>query len=167
METTEQDRFVSDVVREIGRDVIAEIAPQELPLYRANSEAFLEQSRRRRSQPGAGKDDLLGFGSGEAVAFLTPAVLAVLIEVVSYLAAEAKKTFKEEGAGVVNDTVRRLFKGLRSGENAPEPPALSAEQLAQVRRIVLLQAGKLNLSSERSKILADAVIGRLAVQGVR
>jgi hypothetical protein len=43
----------------------------------------------------AGKDEVLGFGLAEAATFLTPLVLAVITEVVKFLAEEVKQSLKD------------------------------------------------------------------------
>jgi len=66
----------NQLVADLARDMVAEIAPQELPTFRAQSEAYFKDPERALKGQ-AGKDDMLGFGVGAAVTFLTPVVLAV------------------------------------------------------------------------------------------
>ena len=64
------------LVTEVARDVLAEIAPQEVPIFAAASRAYfadpasaLEQSR--------SKENILGFGTEAAAVLFTPAVLII------------------------------------------------------------------------------------------
>jgi len=71
-----QDQLVS----ELARNLVANTAPQELPLFRPVSEAyFKDPDGTLKGQPG--KDETLGFGVGEAATFITPIVLAVMTDV--------------------------------------------------------------------------------------
>ncbi len=83
------DSTHNQLVIDLGRDLISRIAPQEIPIFRANSEAYFKDPQKTLSAR-AGKDETLGFGIGEAAAFLTPVVLAVTTEVIKFLAEEVK-----------------------------------------------------------------------------
>ena len=117
MAKNDQDTLMLD----LARDVVAQTAPQELPLFQATSAAFIENPPRRGKQG----EDLLGFGVGEAAVFVTPVVLAIAKEVIAYLIEEAKKTLKTESAAAVNAYIRGLFKhGKPTGSTAaPTSPA--------------------------------------------
>jgi hypothetical protein len=142
----------NELIADLTRDVIAHKAPQELPLFRALCEAYFERPDKVLAcRPP--KDDMLGFGVGEVVTYLTPVALAVVTEVLKYL-----------GEQVASDAVKRLFKKFRSAEQAgpQSPPPLSQEQMIRIRQIVLERARQLRLSEDQSGVLADAVISSLA-----
>jgi hypothetical protein len=87
----DQQALISD----ISRSVVAEISPAEIPLFRYQSDAFF-QSGGQGVAIEQGKDDVLGFGSGETVTLLTPFVLPVVTEVVAYMANALKESLKSE-----------------------------------------------------------------------
>jgi hypothetical protein len=108
---------------------------------------------------------MLGFGTGEVVTLLTPITLAVTTEVISFLSEEIKKTIKDESANIVSVSVKALFKKFRP-EEKPEkqlPPPLTGEQLARVREIALKKARQLKLSERNARLLADSLVGSLAL----
>jgi hypothetical protein len=158
------DSTYNQLVSEVARDLITQIAPQELPLIRATSEAFFKDPDKVLSTR-SGKDDMLGFGTGEVVTLLTPITLAVTTEVISFLSEEIKKTIKDESANIVSVSVKALFKKFRP-EEKPEkqlPPPLTGEQLARVREIALKKARQLKLSERNARLLADSLVGSLAL----
>jgi hypothetical protein len=63
--------------------------------------------------------------------------------------------------------VKRAFKPLRAATEGTEPaaatPELTDKQLEQVRTIALEKARQLGLPANQAELLADAVIGELAV----
>ncbi|HLO34403.1 MAG TPA: hypothetical protein VK249_34980, partial [Anaerolineales bacterium] len=75
---------------------------------------------------------------------------------------QVKKTTQEQSSTLIDEIVKKMFKKFRSEEKT-EPPPLTAEQLAQVRKVALKKARELKLSEERAKLLADAVVGSLAI----
>ncbi len=152
-----------DLITELARDVVSQIAPQELPLFRANSEAYFKDPE-KVLQSQAAKDEMLGFGAGDAVVLLTPIVLATLDEVVKFVVEEVKKSVQGEGAARIQQAIKALFKKFRQPEadDKKKPAPLTPEQLVQVRRIAFNKARQLKLSEERAKLLADAVVGSLA-----
>jgi hypothetical protein len=74
---------------------------------------------------------------------------------------------RSEAPGVVSDLVKRAFKPLRAASARAEPaaaaPELTDKQLQQVRTIALEKATQLGLPGTQAELLADAVIGELAV----
>lgn len=163
------EKVDNEIISEAARTVVAVMAPQELPLFRANSEAYFKNPE-KALQNRSGKDEMLGFGVGEVIAFLTPVVLAVISDVAAYLYEEVKKAAQAESAGWINATVGSMFAKLRPGQKTPaetnnkqKPARLTPEQLAQVREIVIGKASQLKLSDERAGILADTIVGGLAL----
>jgi hypothetical protein len=152
--------------------VIAEVAPQELPLVTPISTAYFadaEDTLRRRTN----KDEPLGFGvPADAAQLLTPIVLAVTTQVVTFLAEEIRKSVNAETPELIDDLVKRLFKKLRptntetptiESEAMASQPTLSRRQLTQVREIALEKGRQLGLTSSKAELLADSLVGGLAV----
>jgi hypothetical protein len=188
------------LVEALAKDLVAQIAPQELPLFRATSQAYFQNSNRlfKDQEP---KDEMLGFGVGESVTLLTPFILSILVEIVKYLSNEFASTVKTEGASYLNEMVKQSFQkfrrqppltndveevsgtagvdqqetalsrpGVTSTEpsgfpspDAPAPPSLTKEQLNQIYEVALQKARDLKLSESRATLLADSVIGTLAL----
>jgi hypothetical protein len=152
------------LVANVARDVVSQMAPQELPLFRATSEAYFKDPH-KTLQTQSGKDEMLGFGTGEAVSFLTPIALAVMGEVIKYLFEQVKLATKAESAAWISDMVKAMFKKLTPTGKAAQskPAALTPEQLSQVRQIVIRKARQLKLPDDKARTLADTVIGGLAI----
>ena len=108
----------TDLIIEVARGMVAETAPEELPLYGTTSAAY-RRDPDRAVRPDSSGDDLLGFG--DAVAFaVAPVALAMTTEVVRFLGDEVRKALKEQGATAVSAAIRRLFGrlGLASGSGS-------------------------------------------------
>jgi hypothetical protein len=190
------------LVAVLAREMVVQVAPQELPLFRATSQAYF-QNPNKLFQGQSPKDEMLGFGAGGAVTLLTPFILSILTEVVKYLASEFASTLKSEGAGYINEMVKASFQkfrrqpqaeaaatgevdadgggdqikpvpienaadsqtqgGLAQGSVAPGEGGLSKEQLAQIYEIALKKARELKLSESKATLLADSVVGSLAL----
>jgi len=117
---------------------------------------------------------MLGFGLGDAVELLTPAALAIVSSVLTFLVAEMTKATKAESASLIQERVRQLFKKFQPSVNNPANNAavnqqgkqrlhLTTEQLTQIRAIALKQAQQMKLSETRAKMLADAIVGSLVI----
>jgi len=156
-----ENSMIEQLVGDLSRDLVTQVAPQELPLFRANSEVFFrnpdELAANRTS-----KDDMLGFGDGGIVVLITPVVLMVTQQVVMFVMEQAKKSAQEQGSTLIDESVKKMFKKFRP-EDGKKPSPLTAEQLAQVRKVALKKAQELKLSDERAKLLADALVGSLAI----
>ena len=160
------DKTEAQLIAELARDLISQTVPQELPLFRANSEAFFTNPEKLLAGQ-KGKEEMLGFGVGEAITMMSPAILMITSEIVKFLIEELKKTVKDESSALVSETVKKMFKKFRPEENKENSPApLTPEQLAQVRELALKKARHLKLSDARCKLLADALVGSLATAAV-
>lgn len=154
MTGSDQNQLITDVVR----DIIVQTAPEELPLFRATSTAYFKNADRVLKGQ-VSKDELLGFGAGEAVSLLTPYVFVVVTEVVRFVIVEVQKSVATESADLISDIVKKLFKRVRPEENNLLP--LTSAQLAQVYKVAYESARRLNLSNDRARLLADAIKGSM------
>ncbi|HWY42699.1 MAG TPA: hypothetical protein VNX66_04340 [Candidatus Sulfotelmatobacter sp.] len=156
MSSSEFDQLAA----EIGRDIVARAAPQELPLYRSVSAAYL-QSPSDVSGESIHKEEILGFGVAEAVTYITPVALPVLSSVLTFLAGELKSSIHDQH--LIGDTLKKLF-----SKNKPSVPQISSEvlltrdQLERVRKLAFEKARELNLKSKEASLLADSIVGSLA-----
>ncbi|MGW5202890.1 hypothetical protein [Streptomyces spiralis] len=135
--------------------MVAEIAPEELPLVEG-LRRFDDDTVIGRLRRGDRSDDPLGFGLGEVTTLLTPVVWLSLDEVARRMVGSAidgaTKSAKRK--------LRRIFR--RSGEPLTVP-ALTRNQLSEVRRSVMESAVRSGVERRLSEGLADAVVVRLAL----
>jgi hypothetical protein len=151
-----------ELIAELARDVVTTTAPDELPLFRATSEAFLNSPESVMRRVGA-RDETLGFGADAFVA-LTPFALAVASTVVTFLAQQARAVAQETAGEAVRDVLRSWLARVRPGGRAgtAAAPGLTADQLARVRAVAYEKARALELSEAQASLLADSMAGRLA-----
>jgi hypothetical protein len=142
-------------VVELGRDLVASLAPAELPLFAAVSRAFFDAGGRVRPARGAG-DEALGYGVAAAAALLTPAALAVASAAFGVITEEVRKAFTKTTAEFVGEQVRRVLR------RDPAALALTTAQLARVHTLALEAASRVKLPKEKAALLADALVARLA-----
>src|ERR1700676_3619260 len=114
MEGTVTNAENNQLIADVARDIVIQTAPQELPLFRATSTAYFKNPKAHKNQ--VGKDEILGFGTGEMVSLLTPVVLTVVTEVVTFLTLEVKKAAAAESASLISDHVKKLFKRFHPEE---------------------------------------------------
>lgn len=165
--STEQslDQVVDQsLVRDLAKKLLRETAPEELPLLRPASERYFADPekalRERRSQ-----QEVLGFGGEAVVALLTPIVLSVATDVLTEFATEIAKIGGSRGVAAIRAALRRLFRLEPSAdETAPaEIPPITREQLILVRQNAFDRAVMLDLPEAKASLLADAVVGSLAI----
>lgn len=152
------------LIAELAREEVARLAPQELPLFRATSQAYFRDPDKGLLNQKV-KDDMLGFGVGEAVTLLTPFILPVITAAVAFVAAEVKKHLQDEATATITDLVKRLFRRPGHAESTKKDTdiSLTAEQLAGVRQAALEKALQLKMPQEQAVLLADSLVGRLAL----
>jgi hypothetical protein len=153
------DRIDPDLVTDLARDLVIQVAPNELPVFNAVSKAFFASGGKVASKP---KDETLGFGL--EFAMLTPYILSALGAVVSYVVNEVLSSAKEEASGVISSRIKKLFSKDKPAEEAGvEPFSLSQEQASRAHKLAQERAESLGLETEQAKFLADAIIGSLVV----
>lgn len=82
-----------ELIEEVSRAVVAAVAPEEMVLFRPMTTAYFDAPDRLRQAP---KDDLLGFGAGDAVVALTPVALSVMSAVLTYIRREVAQAPNKE-----------------------------------------------------------------------
>ena len=158
------DSTHNQLVADLSRDLVLKVAPQEAPLFRAHSEAYFKDPEAALRSQG-GKDEKLGFGAGEAVTFLTPIVLAMMVEVIKFLSDEVKKSVKGASASILSEMVKSMFTRFRPTKMHDDKPplVLTSDQLTQVRTLAFEKACQLKLSQHQAALLADSLVGSLAI----
>lgn len=149
------------LVTEVARDVLSEIAPQEMPIFAATSKAYFADPAAALQQLRA-KDDVLGFGMDTAAALFTPAILLLLSETLEYLTRVAAKATADGLAKEIPDLIKAMFKKFHPSQ--PQTPSvLTKEHIAMVHGNILTSAKKLRLPAEKARSLADAVTAQLVL----
>lgn len=151
-----------DLVEDLARAALERVAPEELVVfddtaeeYFADPEAVLNPVRR---------DEAVGFGLD--LALLTPYLLAVATPVLTFLLQTVADATKQEATPVVAGWVRRLLRRPdpeADRDPAEDAPALSRDQADQVRAVALARATDLGLPEPQARLLADSLVGGLAV----
>jgi hypothetical protein len=134
-----QDEYAA----ELGRRVIAALAPRELPLFDETWQALGGRSRRARR-----REEPLGFGLPEAGDVLLTAVASGVITTV------LQDLGKDAGS--------KLARLRRKPAAAQRPDPLPPQRLAEIRKVAHAKARKLGLDERRATALADAVVSELA-----
>ncbi len=146
-------------VAALGRVLLTDIAPAEVPLYPAVVRA--RQSGAATSKAKQSGDDLLGFGPGETVVLLAP----VIIEFAQQIWTAVSKEAATATAGGVAAVFRRLRDRFMPGKE-PDPeatPTLNTEQLQYVRKVGRECASHLPLTEEQRRLMVESLVAALAV----
>jgi hypothetical protein len=146
---------------DLARDVLGQVAPEELPLFGVTSELYRRDPGAVEAQ--AGSEEMLGFGA-EVIAAMTPIVLSVAGAVVNVLLDQVRAAAAAESEGVVRSMVHRLFRSFGASSDAGEDRsvALTKDQLRAVRQVAVDRARALKLPDAEAELLAEAMVGSLA-----
>ncbi|SPB17716.1 hypothetical protein NOV72_04921 [Caballeronia novacaledonica] len=148
-----------DLIRDISRDVLTRIAPQELPLFPAASAAwFADPAAAKKASKS--RDAALGFGTDAFSILLTPLVLQIVSEIMPVLGSIALKVTENAVGEEVSMLVRKMF----HRDDANADAALTSEQLGEVHRNVIAAGERLRLESAQTQRLADAVVAQFVLQ---
>jgi hypothetical protein len=149
------------LIEALARSAVERVAPEELPLFNATSEAyFSDPAALARTRSG---DDMLGFGVDAALVLVSPVALQVAKDVIGFVVAQLRESARDEGEGAIKRLVARLVHRNEEEEDDDEPvPELTDEQLEQVRTLALEKARSLRLSDTKATLLADSLVGSLA-----
>ncbi|MEO6085414.1 MAG: hypothetical protein ABIQ18_20075 [Umezawaea sp.] len=134
-----------DFVVDTARDVVADLAPDELALFEPVSRAYLRDPKKvlsDRERPGA----VLGSGLDVAVTLLSPVALGVATAVYEHLLDKTGEKIVESGG--------KLFKRLRRPKNAPE---ITADQLDELRALAVERAKELGVADDLAEKVGDTL----------
>ena len=157
MSAAESDALVAA----LARATVEKAAPEELPLFRATSEAYFEDPE--ALERSGGKDEMLGFGVDAAMVLMTPVVLQVAKDVIGFLGEQLRERAREQGEGAIDRIIARIVNRNGSEGEAEPVEELTDEQLEQVRALAIKKGRALKLSDERATLLADSLVGSLAL----
>jgi hypothetical protein len=175
MSTAQDDALVVA----LARATVERAAPEELVIFPAASEAYLQGQDPSKATRG---DPMLGFGVDAAVVLVAPVALTVAKDVLAFLRVQLKKHAEERGDDAVDWLINRLFGGkdeespATASADAAAPPVapvdvavepaddieLTDEELEQVRALALEKAKQLKLPDAKAQLLADSLVGSLA-----
>lgn len=143
-----------DSIRDIIREVVAEVAPDELPIV--DGLAMIDHAhavRQMRKRPR--KQEHLGFGLGEVAVLVTPILWLALNEAAKQIVGD---TVKMTGNRLKAATIRIFGKAA----GPATLPAMNEKQREALRQEVITSALEKGLPRERAYELADALISRIA-----
>lgn len=144
-----------EIVGALGRELVSDLAPEELPLYPSLLNQFQDGGRGRASKQSS-DDQLLGFGAAEALTMLTPVILNFASSFWQALVAEAAQ-------GSAHGILEYVKVHLPGRHKAAAVPPLTPDQLRLVRTVAEREARRLEVSEGQAGLLADAMMGVLAV----
>jgi hypothetical protein len=153
-------------VEQIAREVLREVAPEEEPLFPVAAERFRKDPNR---PPEVSGDQPLGFGPDVVATAIAGLALWLTQQALTYLAGLANPD--ETSERPVRARLRRLLARIpllgrfyRDTHVAQRPTQpISTAHLAQLRQVCRDKAIEVGLEPARAELLADAIVGRLAV----
>jgi hypothetical protein len=149
-----------ELIDSTSRDIVAQLAPQELPLFQDMSdEYFRNPGKARKLQESS--DGMVGFG-GVEVALLTPLVLTIAMEVIKFVLEPVKTSL----AGFIGDFFKQLMRRFQVDSQVTEKAtaaALSPERLKEARDYGLKVARELKLSDVQAAMVVDSMIAKLVI----
>lgn len=151
-----------DQVTEVARDVIRQLAPEELAVFDSVAESWLADGGRQR--PGKSPGASVGFGIEEVLLteLTFPIIAAAVGEVLGNFAEERVrgrvKRWERRQADAA--TVQADGTGAAKSESAARD-VLTGEQARAMRDACERHARTLGMSAAKAKVLADAVLGSL------
>ncbi|BCQ29716.1 hypothetical protein NK8_79070 (plasmid) [Caballeronia sp. NK8] len=152
------------LIRDFSRDVLTQLAPQELPLFTTISAAWFADPA-AAMKASKNRDAALGFGTEAFSILFTPLILQVVSEIMPILGGIALKATETAVGEEVSIRVRKMFRRGEADTNASADAAsvLTREQLGDVHQHVIAAGKRLRLESVQAQRLADAVVAQLVL----
>ncbi|WP_326575757.1 hypothetical protein OG889_10000 [Streptomyces sp. NBC_00481] len=165
------DRFTAvdeDLVREVTRIVVSEVAPQEMVLFGMNSRAYFRDPagtlKAAAGDGGGSKESMLGAGGAEVVVLLTPFALAMVQGALSSFIGAFAANLADGSGTAVRTWLGGLF-GRGDGEaDAETGDALTPDQVEWLREEAYRTLLRAELRETQARLLADALAGAARVR---
>ena len=163
-------------IASIARQAVAELAPHELPRFRATREAYFRNPDQLLAAP-RGKEEMLGFGPTEAGLFLSPLVLqvtAVLTFSTSVDAGRLQGAAEAVGSLVATSLVREIVRDVFQRAGGVDRlqqigSRVSRDQLRQLRQLVLAleRARDAGMQERQAEKVVDTVASHASASAPR
>jgi hypothetical protein len=145
------------VVTAVSRDLVAEIAPEELELVDELLDDYYSNPIVLET-----KDDPLGFGS-EFLAASTPVIAMALQTLFNFILNEVWVSAQRESAVLIAEKMKALFNPEKKN---PEPAlGLTLEQLEKAKQLVKKEAIRGGMTPKKAEDLALRIVGRITLTG--
>jgi hypothetical protein len=160
-------------VEVLARELVAEVSPAELPLFRATADRYFADPDGTLAARGR-TDEPLGFGAETAVALVGPFALdlvrRVLVRLVDRVGdavadALAERVLRRSPSGPGGGAAPPTAASGSDSSAAAGPDPLDPAQLALVRQVADEEARRLQLPPDRAQRLADALVASIATRG--
>lgn len=151
------DSVDREVVEALAREVMGQVAPEEIEFFDELAEEFYAPPATGKAPAG---DEELAFGVEGMLVAVTPAAMAVIGAVLTFLANEiVLEVVKDEGGELLKKRLRSLV-----GRGQPEAvPALTGAQLQRVQERARAEAIAFGVDQTTAERLAKALVGALVV----
>ena len=146
-----------DLVAQLVVAALNEAAPEEIEVFRGDREAFLEG----RASGAGRRDEELGFGA-EAVALLTPFVVAAAKEAIRLIADAFVRSVHDEAQSAFSAWLRRVLHRHAGDAMVGDPPPPAAETIDRVRAAALHVCLTMGAPEKEADLVANAIAGCFA-----
>ena len=146
-----------DFLKESARIIVMEFAPEELPLFDELAQEYFNNPTPPKVTKGQ-VDDQLAFGIEDVMEVVTPASIAMVSAVLTYLVPNVLKVIQEEGIASIKEYIRKFFSKAGSNETT-----LSQEQIEEIRKIAYQQARAFGIHHQKAKNMSHAIIGSITL----
>jgi hypothetical protein len=167
--TQTSDRPLSAVqVSEVVREVVRQLAPEELPVFASMADDWLS-GHRRRWRSGKPPGSAVGFGV-ETLLFTQlafPIVTGAIGDVFGDVMEDRGRLWKKRRAGRRASTttgVKAAGQGTGKSNERPAQDVLTSAQVRALHDACERHARVLGMSAAKATLLADAVLGALSSQ---
>ncbi len=157
-----------DLVREVTRIVVSEVAPQEMVVFGINSRAYFRDPagtlKAAAGDGGGSQERMMGAGGAEVVVLLTPFALAMVQGALSSFIGAFAANLADGSGTAVRTWLSGLF-GRGGGDTDTEPEsALTPDQVEWLREEAYRTALRAQVEESRARLLADALAGAARVR---
>ena len=151
------------VITEVSKDLVAEIAPEEVELVDELLDDYYANPEVQES-----KDNPLGFGS-EVLAAATPVVAMALQTLFTFILNEVWVSAQKESATWIAQKMKALFNPDKTsspkGVKAVPTLELTREQLEKAKHLIKKEAMRGGMKPKKAEELALKIVGRIALTG--
>lgn len=150
-------------VEGFARHVVNEVSPNELPLFEDLIDEYFE-NRTPPSISSGDEDDPLAFGPGISMAMVTPAAVAMVSAVLSFIATEVLKVVKAELGEKIQEKTKEVLNSIISRKDKKQPPGISQSQLKDLYNIAFKVAREHGMKKKQAEKMALSLLGEVVIE---
>ncbi|MGB1241122.1 MAG: hypothetical protein ACPG49_01285 [Chitinophagales bacterium] len=147
------------LIYDVSRFFVSQYAEEEEEFFELMDNAIKNNNKGNKSH------NVLEFGIGELIIYLTPAIIAITTGVVNFIITQCKDVIWKDGIKeYLSDELKKTLEKWITGKSKEGLPEFSKEQLKEIKKVIHNSAKKNGLSEDVTEKIVNQIVVNLTLK---